>query len=322
MRKISQEEFEKRIFEKHGNKLKVLGKYINKRTKILIQCNKCNYKWEANPEPLWNGHGCPKCAGNIKRTTELFKKEVFEIVGEEYTVLGEYKDTHFPILMKHNVCGNEFRMSPKAFLYNGQRCPNERYKKSAKSNSSSFDEVKKKVDELGRGEYEIIGRYICSSKKVEFLHKCCGHTFKLQPTRFINEGIRCSYCYRSKGEEAIREYLKSNNVDFKEQYRIRECKNIRPLPFDFALFENGSLKCLIEYDGSQHYNKKFGSSDKEFLRIKNNDKIKNEYFKNNNILLIRIKYVSNYNPNTFKENVIKKLKNEFAKYNMTIPNQA
>ena len=213
-------------------------------------------------------------------------------------------------------------MTPNAFLNHGQRCPKERYEKSAKSNSSPLNEVKDKVFELGKGEYEIVGEYVCASKKVEFLHKCCGHTFKMKPTRFIRGGIRCPYCYRSKGEEAIREYLQYNKIDFKEQYRIKECKNIRPLPFDFALFEKDNLKCLIEYDGSQHYYKKFGSSDEEFIRIKNNDRIKNEFCRDNNILLIRIKYVSNYNPNTFKDNVIKKLKHEFAKYNMTIPNQA
>ena len=185
-----------------------------------------------------------------------------------------------------------------------------------------FEEIKKDVSELGKGEYEIIGEYIKASSKAKFVHKKCGHEFYLQPTRFIKGGIRCPHCYRSKGEEVIRDFLKEKGFCFKEQYRIKDCKNIRPLPFDFAIFENGIIKCLIEYDGSQHYSPKFNCSKKEFYRIRHNDNIKNEFCKNNNITLIRIKYVRNDNSDIFKNKVIEKLINEFAINNMTIPSQA
>ncbi|WP_321834943.1 hypothetical protein [Clostridium butyricum] len=321
MKKISQEEFERRVYEVHGKNIKILGEYINKRTKILVKCI-CGYKWKTNPEPLWNGHGCPKCSNNMKKTTEQFKKEVYELVKDEYEVLGEYKSTHTPILLKHNICGNTFSMSPKSFLYDNQRCPKERYKKSAESNSIPLEEIQEKINKLGEGNYEIIGEYIAASKKTKFLHKICGNTFSMQPTRFIKGGIRCPHCYRSKGEEVIRDYLKDNDVVFKEQYKIKECKNIRPLPFDFAIFEDNKLKCLIEYDGSQHYGRKFNNDEEEFLKLKRNDKIKTEFCKDNNILLMRIKFVRSENPNIFKNKLISKLEKEFAKCNMTIPSQA
>lgn len=321
MRKISQEEFIKRVQDKHGKDIKILGKYINKRTKVLVK-HKCGYEWNANPEPLWNGHGCPKCGGNIRKDTDKIKKEVFRLVGDEYEVIGEYIDTHTPIEFKHNICGNIFKMSPKAFIHNGQRCPNERYLKSANSNSIPFFIIKKDIEKLENGNYEIIGDYTKASEKVEFIHHKCGKKFMMEPTRFIRGGIRCPHCYRSKGEEVIREYLTINNYSFKEQFKIKECRNIRPLPFDFALFESNKLICLIEYDGAQHFEKKFSSNEKEFLRTQKNDKIKNDFCKNNKIILIRIKYIRSENPNIFKEKVINKLEQEFAKYNMTIPSQA
>lgn len=320
MKKLSHDEFVKKVNEAHGKDIEILGKYINKRTKVLIK-HKCGYTWKTNPQTLYKGHGCPLCGGNVKKNTTTIKKEIFELVGDEYELLDEYINTNTPILFKHNICGNIFKMSPKAFIVSGQRCPKERYIKSAKSNSIPFYKIKMKIESLGKGDYEIVSEYVKSSQKVTFLHHSCGKTFELQPTRFIQGGIRCPYCYRSKGEEVISDYLKSNNIKFKEQYKIQECKNKRPLPFDFAIFEDDKLKCLIEYDGSQHYQAKFGVGKDEYLKIKYNDTIKNNYCKENNIILIRIKYVRSENPNIFKSKVIKKLENEFEKYNMTIPSQ-
>lgn len=265
MKKLSQEEFINRVYKVHGENIKILGKYINRRTKILVKC-KCGYEWEANPEPLWNGHGCPRCSNNLKKTTEEFKKELYNLVGNEYEILEDYKSSNKPILFKHNYCGNIFKMSPKSFLYSGQRCPNERYIKSAKSNSIPFKYIQEQVDILGKGDYQIIGNYVKSTEKVDFLHNVCGKIFKMEPTRFIKGGTRCPYCYRSKGEETIREYFEKYEINFKEQYKIKECRNKRVLPFDFAIFENNKLLCLIEYDGSQHFEKKFSSNEKEFAK--------------------------------------------------------
>lgn len=321
MRKLSQQEFVERVEKAHGEEIEVLGEYKGKREKILVK-HICGYEWKTNPEPLYKGHGCPKCSGNIKKDTCVIKKEIFDIVGDEYELLDEYVNTNTPVLFKHNACGNTFKMSPKAFIIQGQRCPKERYIKSAKSNSMPYDEVKTKIKTLGKGNYDIVGKYVKASEKVTFVHSICGKTFELEPTRFIKGGTRCPHCYRSKGEEVIKEYLELYGANFKEQYRIKECKNIRPLPFDFAIFDNEELKCLIEYDGSQHFGPKFGSSEKEYLSTKNNDKIKNKFCKNNNIILIRIKYVRSENPNTFKKKVIERLEHEFAKHNMTIPSEA
>lgn len=59
---------------------------------------------------------------NKKKTTEIFKKEVFELVGDEYDVLGEYINALAHILIRHNKCGNEYPVAPAKFLY-GNRCP-------------------------------------------------------------------------------------------------------------------------------------------------------------------------------------------------------
>lgn len=321
-RRLTHNEVEERIKNKHGDKFTLLGKYKNKVTKVKTKCNVCNYIWDASMENLWNGFGCPSCSNQVKKTTEVFKKEVFELVGDEYTVLGEYKNTHTPILIRHNTCGKEFKMRPKAFLHDGQRCPNERYLKSSKSNVITQGKLSQKNEELKdickKEGYEIIKGYSNAKTKIELKHTKCGNIYKTRPYSFITLGCRC-YCEnQSKGERVIKEWLDDNNIEYKEQYKIVDCKGkTRPLPFDFAIFDNSKLLFLIEFDGLQHFMPKFGKEN--FEDIKTNDEIKNNYCFENNIPLIRIKYNRALKFENFKKKVINEL---IENINMTIPSEA
>lgn len=67
--------------------------------------------------------------------------------------------------------------------------------------------------------------------------------------------------------------------------------------FDFAIFNNNQLICLIEYDGQQH----FESRDNSYWNTKDNlenthknDLLKNKYCFDHKIPLIRIPYNKTY----------------------------
>jgi len=95
-------------------------------------------------------------------------------------------------------------------------------------------------------------------------------------------------CKESKGEKQIRLYLESKKINFTPQYRFDDCKNIRPLPFDFYLPD---YNCCIEYQGEQHFvNKKMFGGDNRLKYIQNNDKIKKDYCFINNIKILTISY--------------------------------
>lgn len=326
MKRMTHEEFQEKVFEALGNKIFIIGRYVNKRTKIKVKCNKCNYIWETNPQTLYNGHGCPRCVGNIKKTIKILKQEIYSLVGDEYTVLGKYINTHTPILFKHNKCGNEFLMSPKAFIHQGQRCPYERYLKSAQSNSEIQGKPEEKNEILNqicnKEGYEIIKGYERANEKLVLKHSKCGEISEIRPYQFIDCGVRCKCENYSKGEKAIREWLKDNNIKFEEQYRFDDCKGKeKRLPFDFAImsrFNNPIL--LIEFDGLQHFYPKFG--EENLKQIQFTDKIKNDYCKLNKIPLIRIKYNRCIKYENFKNKVIKDLIKAMNDINMTIPSQA
>lgn len=325
MKRLTQKEFEEKVFNELGNKVSIKGEYKNRRTKIETKCNICGYIWNANPDTLMNGHSCPSCSNNLKKTTEQFAKEVFELVGNEYEVIGEYKGTHEKIKLKHNTCGKTFYMVAKAFLLSGQRCPYERYKKSAEGNRQTQGKPNEKnqiIKEICEKEgYEIIKGYEKANINLILKHKECGTISKIRPYHFITTGVRCTCITESKGEKVIREWFKENNIKFKEQYRFKDCKGTeKRLPFDFAIFNNNSLFCLVEFDGIQHFTPKFGQE--SFEATKRNDNIKNDYCKQNNIYLIRIKYNRSLKIEIFKEKIINELKEKLININMTIPSQA
>lgn len=124
--KRTQEQYEEEVNKLTKGEYSVVGKYINVDTKVLMRhnCETCNnHEWEIKPNNFFNGQRCPKCQHrSYKKTTEEFKKEVYSLIEDEYSVLEEYKNTKTKILFKHNKCGNEFKMMPAHFL-RGVRCP-------------------------------------------------------------------------------------------------------------------------------------------------------------------------------------------------------
>lgn len=104
------------------------------------------------------------------------------------------------------------------------------------------------------------------------------------------KGDKCPFCASSKGEKAIKEWLDKNNKIYQREYKLNDCRNKRPLPFDFAIFnDRNKLLGLIEYQGRHHYEpiEYFGGL-KSLLWRQKNDKIKSEYCKNNNVSLLVI----------------------------------
>ena len=63
-RKLTHEEFLERFYEKNKNaeNIEILGEYVNNYTKIKCRCKIDGYEWEAKPNNLLNGYGCPKCS--------------------------------------------------------------------------------------------------------------------------------------------------------------------------------------------------------------------------------------------------------------------
>lgn len=178
-----------------------------------------------------------------------------------------------------------------------QECSNKDRVKRCKENGE-----KRAVNLLGQkfGKLTVVERvYQINSHGTMWKCKCdCGKEKIVSSSHLIsNHTISCG-CVKSKGEALIRNILDDLNINYYQQYIFQNCKDIRPLPFDFYL---PSYNCCIEYDGIQHFKP---CNNWDFNLCQKHDNIKNKYCENNNIKLIRIPY---YNYNKLNKEYLLKL---------------
>ena len=185
-------EFEEQVFNKFGDEYQVIGQYVNSKTKIKIRHNSCGNEILIAPKTILQGKGCKICTlKNKTKTTQKYKNEVAKIVGNEYTVTGEYINASTKIPMQHNVCGNTFLVSPNHFLSRKSRCPY--CAGNIKMTPEMFSE---RVSSSTDNEYEVQGQYVDYTTKVLLIHHKCNNTYMVTPKQFIF-GNRCPYCART-----------------------------------------------------------------------------------------------------------------------------
>ncbi|WP_091014530.1 DUF2726 domain-containing protein [Paenibacillus amylolyticus] len=110
------------FLETANNQFELQEKIIKVATPLNIKHKDCGYIFRTSLRQFFLHRSCPKCSGRVHKDTDYFKSEVDEIVGQEYSVIGEYSGANKNISLLHNQCGNQFDMTPSNFL-RGQRCP-------------------------------------------------------------------------------------------------------------------------------------------------------------------------------------------------------
>ena len=160
----------------------------------------------------------------------------------------------------------------------------------ASARKLSSEEVKKRIESINNNKLLNADKYINNStRNLEVLCGTCKERiFNVSIDEYLRENkIRCDYCARSQsnGERIIQYYLEKYNCGYIYNYRFQDCRDKRPLPFDFYLRD---YNLCIEYDGEQHFKPIRGNE--SFELTKYHDNIKTKYCELNNINLLRIPY--------------------------------
>lgn len=147
-----------------------------------------------------------------------------------------------------------------------------------------------------RPDYEFLDNEYKGNKKMhrwkylgEQLENDVDREFNLMFGHFVNGNGGHPMLSKSKLEAKCHHILDKYKIKYKPQKTFKGCKDKALLRFDFYTVINNQEYC-IETDGNQHEIPvpQFGGF--EYLNdIKKKDTIKNEYCKNHNIKLIRIK---------------------------------
>ncbi|OMD06708.1 hypothetical protein BJP50_31845 [Paenibacillus odorifer] len=230
----------------------------------------------------------PGARKSMRWTTEAFAEAVNVRTNGEYTLISDYLGALIHVSILHTCCNNTYSVAPNNFL-NGTRCPHCATEIKRKTSAQFKEEVALLVGD----EYSVVGEYTSARAYIDMRHNICGGSYLVYPNNFLS-GKRCPHCVESHGETAVRRYLIEHKYAFTPQYRFNDCRNDRPLPFDFAV-HFPSLNVLIEYDGVQHFQPvSFGRGDDDMLleykSIQRRDRIKTTYCKAHGIPLIRISY--------------------------------
>lgn len=273
-KKLTQEEYEKKLFEKFNGEYTCLGKYINNSTKILHRHNKpeCNYhEWEVLPANLIckiPKAGCPICGRekNVisqRKKLEEYKKEFYNKYKDEYTILSdEYINNKSKILIKCNKCGNILEKTAYHSLNDKNLCScsitreknrhinNENYKEFLPNNIIPLE------------------NYIGYNIKIK--HKCliCNNMWYSTPHNILN-GNNCPNCKKNKlklrnhsaksnffeklGDDYVleSEYIKSNS---KILIKHKLCNSIfETTPHKFT----SCPICYKNYTSSEEFEEKF-----------------------------------------------------------------
>lgn len=299
--------FIKKAREVHGqeydySKVKGFEKY---QEKVEIIHKKCGRSIFQTKNGHLRGDGCKACNSGLVRNKEEFIKEAIAIHGDAYDYSEiDYIDTSVDVELKCNDCECKFWDRPSNHLHAHKtnktwvsRCPNcKDYSKALTKEKFVEMAVAMHADKYDYSEVE----YVRSILPVKIKCNECGTKFEQRPnghlaTRKNNLGgcPQCSYVNpssESKGEKTIAKYLTDRCIKFVRQYTNISCKNDKnkALRFDFYIPE---LNLLIEYDGEQHFKPiKYWGGQKNFEKLQVNDKIKENWAKENGLNFVRFKY--------------------------------
>ena len=130
-------------------------------------------------------------------------------------------------------------------------------------------------------------------RRAIWLCRCeCGKEIETNSHLLLSGHITSCGCKKeSLGEVRVAEVLDELEYNYCKEYRFSDCRLEKPLPFDFAIFEDKKLIALIEYQGDIHYHTTGGWNTQDRLEEnQKRDKIKQEYCKKRNIPLLIIPY--------------------------------
>lgn len=267
--------------------IKLLTEYVNNKHKIDVKHLECGHITSMLPTKILSGQGCGKCKGKLisrskSRDNKYYIDKLIENGIDYIQIIGNYAGTKNKVLVKNLKCGHEYEANAGNIL-NGSGCPVCR-----KFNKTTYD-FAAEINGKYPGEYEVVGEYVNNRTPISIKHLSCGHIWEVVPKDLLRQR-RCPKCNMSAGEYYISNYLNDSGYSFDMQYKISECRNVLPLPFDFAVNVNNEIR-LIEFDGTQHFgNGKCWGDTSRFESIKINDNIKNKFCEENSIKLLRIPY--------------------------------
>lgn len=158
----------------------------------------------------------------------------------------------------------------------------------SKENMRKLGQKQQIIDEVGNtyGKLTVLSMNRIDNHCALWNCQCeCGNQVIVSGNHLRTGHTTSCGCVKSLGEMKINRILSQSKINFSTQYTV--FINQAYYRFDYAIFdENNNLIRLVEFDGEQHFNVRSNW----YKNTHNNDILKNNYCKQNNIPLVRIPY--------------------------------
>ena len=262
---------------------------------IKFRCGECGREYTTTWHIFMKNtyHICNFCfnrkrsKGEVNTKHQDTNKFHIEALKNGLVILGDCNIKYHDKILVQNKDGYRGIMFPSSIIKGSS------FEKFSTRNPYTIDNIR--IFAFNKGWDCIVYNQEYKGDKVPLKLMCsCGNDFYVDLNHFVAGKYQCNECRMKQSAIAasVELWLNKNNLHYEKEKIFEECRDQKPLPFDFYLID---FNACIEVDGIGHYRPVTFGGNKEKANILyqervKNDKIKNDYCKKNNIPLLRLPF--------------------------------
>lgn len=289
---------------------------------VSLKCDYCGNEYQSQYCSVYKQlqksqkQACQYCAGKKSRDLDLEKRRdhLYEKLTDfccefGYSLLTKKDDIVNAKSSVEYICPTHGlkRGTVDSLAYGRHVCIDCSYEKRGLGLRKSIDEVANEINSVNNNHLLNPDEYEGVFTRNLRIRCSCGNIFTTSYLNYVKAKVqRCPVCTQktSKGEFMIECYLTSVGISYEREKRFDDCRDVKPLPFDFYI---PKYNLIVEFDGQHHYFDVYG--EEFFERTKRHDKIKDDYCAENRINLLRIPYYDGSNIKDLIASEISKIEN-------------
>lgn len=120
----TKEQYVEKVKNIFGDEYTIVGEFTGVVKRIEVRHNKCGKTYSPIARDLMTGRGCSHCYGRKRLSQEDAFNQIYDILGDEYTIISEYKNSITPLEIRHEKCGHIYKASHNNIKKTLCKCPN------------------------------------------------------------------------------------------------------------------------------------------------------------------------------------------------------
>lgn len=229
--------------------IEILSFYETRDSKIKFRCSVCNNSGTRAAKRLLVWSGCPVCnhkKGCSSWTQDEFVSMVHGLAGEEFEVLGVYKNNLTPVEMRHSACNGRFSKCLSSGL-SKRMCPYCSNREVLIGYNDLWTTNPRKAMML---KDDVLGCVMTGSEEdyVDVICPNCNRTLVKRMNKFSETYCPCPYCSSTYPfpERFMMSVLTQLGIEFVHDSKTSWSGDKR---YDFIIGDN----IICETHGQQHY---------------------------------------------------------------------